>query len=126
MVVSQRRSKRKPTGGRYKHLGRAKRKFEQGNSPMLTKLGARRAKLVRMKGGDHKEKLLSSDVANVYNPKTKKYAKAKIKNILESNSNRHYVRRNIMTKGAVIETDLGKAKITSRPGQEGTINAVLV
>ena len=36
------------------------------------------------------------------------------------------VRRNILTKGAIIETDAGKAKITNRPGQEGTVNAVLV
>ena len=59
-------------------------------------------------------------------PKDKKFKKAAIKNVIENSSNRHYARANIMTKGAVIETELGKAKITSRPGQEGVINATLI
>ena len=36
-------------------------------------------------------------------------------------ANRHYVRRNILTKGTVITTDKGNAVITSRPGQEARI-----
>jgi len=126
MVVTQKRSKRKPTGGRYKKPARAKRQFERGSAPMLTRLGKRKSKKVRTLGGPRKEKLLTCDVANVYDPKSKKYSKAKIKTILENEANRHYVRRNIMTKGTVIDTDKGKARITSRPGQEGTVNAVLV
>lgn len=31
-----------------------------------------------------------------------------------------------MNKGAIIETKIGKARITSRPGQSGTINAILI
>ena len=46
--------------------------------------------------------------------------------VVENPANRHFVRRNIMTKGTVIETEKGKARITSRPGQDGTINAVLI
>ena len=126
MVITQRKSRRKPTGGRFQKSGRAKRRFEKGSAPMLTKLGTVKTRNVRTLGGARKERLLRSDVANVYDPKTKKYSKAKIKTILENEANRHYVRRNIMTKGTVIDTDKGKAKITSRPGQEGTINAVLV
>ncbi|MEK6848627.1 MAG: 30S ribosomal protein S8e, partial [Nanoarchaeota archaeon] len=41
-------------------------------------------------------------------------------------ANRHFIRRNIMTKGSVIDTELGKARITSRPGQDGVVNAVLI
>ena len=44
----------------------------------------------------------------------------------ENTSNPHYVTRNIMTRGAVVQTEIGLAKITSRPGQDGVINAVLV
>ena len=47
-------------------------------------------------------------------------------NVIENPSNPHLVRRNILTKGAVVETKLGKAKVTSRPGQEGTLNGVLI
>ncbi|MBW3022802.1 30S ribosomal protein S8e, partial [Candidatus Woesearchaeota archaeon] len=54
------------------------------------------------------------------------YTKAKIKTVADSPANKHYVRRNIITKGAIVETDKGKAKITSRPGQDGTVNAVLI
>jgi len=126
MVVSQHRSKRKPTGGRYKKLYRSKRQRESGNAPMLTKIGPRKSKLVRTMSGRRKEKLLTCDVANVYDSKSKKYSKAKITGVAENEANRHYVRRNIVTRGTIIETDKGKARVTSRPGQEGTVNAVLV
>ena len=81
---------------------------------------------LRVRGGNEKNRLLRSNVANVFDPKKKKYVKAKIEAVLENPANRHYVRRNIMTKGTVIKTDKGNAKITSRPGQDGVINAVLV
>ena len=59
-------------------------------------------------------------------PKTKKAKKTSIKNVLETPSNRFLARQNILIKGAIIETELGKAKITNRPGQEGSVQAVLV
>ena len=46
--------------------------------------------------------------------------------VVENKANKDFVRMNILTKGAIIETDLGKAKITSRPGQSGSINAILI
>ena len=52
--------------------------------------------------------------------------KAKILNVIETNANRFWARQNRLVKGAVIETEAGKAKITNRPGQEGIINAVFV
>ncbi|MBD3310777.1 30S ribosomal protein S8e, partial [Candidatus Woesearchaeota archaeon] len=81
---------------------------------------------VKVKAGGNKQRLLQADVANVLDPKTQKCQKSKIKTIMESPANRHFVRRNIMTKGTIIETEAGKARITSRPGQDGTVNAVLV
>ncbi|MFB6184110.1 MAG: 30S ribosomal protein S8e, partial [Haloarculaceae archaeon] len=44
----------------------------------------------------------------------------------ENPSNPNYARRNIITKGAIIETSEGRARVTSRPGQDGQVNAVLV
>lgn len=125
MALTNNRSKRKSTGGRYVSA-RKKRVFEIRNEPALTKLAEKRNKTRRGVGANKKTFLLSAKEANVYNPKTKKTVKAEIKNILENEANRHFVRRNIMTKGAVIETSAGKAKITSRPGQEGTVNAILI
>lgn len=126
MVVVQHRSRRKPTGRRYKKSYRSKRKYEIGSNPTLTKVGETDRKALRTKGGCIKQKLLLADTANVFDPKTRQYKKAKIKTVLENPANRHYIRRNILTRGTVIDTELGKAKITSRPGQEGTINAILI
>ncbi len=125
MALTNSRSKRKVSGSRYVAY-RKKRHYEKRRLPTLTKISEKRTSALRMRGGNKKIILLAADTANVYNPKEKKYVKAKIKTILENAANRHFVRRNILTKGAIIETEVGKAKVTSRPGQEGTVNAVLL
>jgi len=62
----------------------------------------------------------------VADPKTGKVTRAKVISVKESEANPHYVRRNIITLGAVVETKIGTAKVTSRPGQDGIVNAVLL
>src|SRR3989344_1056779 len=124
MAISQLRSRKKITGGRY-HL-KAKKLKHRGSLPTLTKLDKKIIKIERTKAGHKKIRLYSDNMANIYNPKTKKYEKLKIITVSENPANRHFVRRNIMTKGAIIKTDKGMARITSRPGQENTINAILI
>ena len=97
-----------------------------GRNPSLTKIGELRKKQVSTKGGNAKERLFETNKANVFNPKTKKYEQATIKMVTASPSNRNFIRRNIITKGTIIDTSKGKARITSRPGQDGVVNAVLV
>lgn len=125
MVITQHRSKRNPRGARY-HAYRKKKLYEKGREPTQTKIGESNIEAIKTKGGNYKVKVNLSDVANVFNKKTKKYEKAKIKAVVENPANRHFIRRNIITKGAVIDTDKGKARVTSRPGQDGTINAVSI
>jgi len=125
MVIFQAKSKRKPSGGRYKKAIANKLSLS-GRNPSFTKLSDRKLRPISTHGGHKKDKLLSAQHANLYDSKTKKYIKAKILNIKENPANRHFVRRNIMTRGTVIETEKGTARITNRPGQDGTINAVLV
>ena len=126
MVLDQQKSKRKETGARYKRQ-HAKKKRALGRAPTLTKVDKEiQKRKLKVRGGDSKTRLLKSNIANVYDPKAKKYIKAKIEMVVENPANRHYVRRNIMTKGTVIKTDKGNARVTSRPGQDGVINAVLV
>ncbi|MBW3000001.1 30S ribosomal protein S8e [Candidatus Woesearchaeota archaeon] len=125
MVVTHARPKKKVSGGRYKK-GKKKRLHEMGRIPSMTKVDERKVKKVRMRGKNLKIKLLSESTANVLDKKTKKFFKAKILSVSENPANRHYVRRNIMTKGTIIETEKGKAVVTSRPGQDGIVNAVLV
>jgi len=64
--------------------------------------------------------------AIVSDPKTGVAKKAKIIRVLETPANREYARRNIIVKGSIIETTEGKAVVTSRPGQDGVVNAILI
>ena len=127
MGLSKDRSKRKITGGLYgKRYARKKKISERVGYPKLTKFGERKLKKERVRGGNLKHCLLSVDFVNLYDPKTKKHSKVKILKVLENPANRHYARRNILTKGTIIETEKGRARIISRPGQEGSLNAVLI
>jgi small subunit ribosomal protein S8e len=125
MAISQLRSKRKASGGRYKRVI-VKRLGRQGRLPVLTKLASRKRKTIRVIGGSLKEKLLSDNQVNVFDAKTRKHTVLDIKTIVENPANRHYVRRNILTKGCLVETEKGKVRITSRPGQEAVLNGVFV
>ena len=125
MVVYQKRSRRKITGGSYK-IAEKKRLSNIGEAPTYTKIGERKIKLKREKGGKLKNTLLSVNKINVTDPKTKKTQQTEILNIMESPASRHFIRRGIITKGSILETKLGKVRVTSRPGQEATISGVLI
>ncbi|MFH1622927.1 MAG: 30S ribosomal protein S8e [Candidatus Aenigmatarchaeota archaeon] len=118
------RGKRK-TGGAVTQ-SRKKRKFELGSNPLMTKLGPEKKKSERTKGGLTKLRALSTDNANVYNPADKTTKRVKITDIVENPANPHFVRRGIITKGATIETELGLARVRSRPSQHGVVSAVLL
>ncbi|HJJ50769.1 MAG TPA: 30S ribosomal protein S8e, partial [Methanocorpusculum sp.] len=100
--------------------------FEIGRSPADTIIGITRVKTIRVTGGNTKVRALRCEFANVCDKKTGKVQKAKINAVAENAANPNYVRRSLLTKGAVITTELGKAKIVSRPGQDGVINAILI
>jgi small subunit ribosomal protein S8e len=118
-------SKRSKTGRRIRYA-RGKRKFEIGRERHLTTIGPPKYKNVRTKGDNKKSRAKTTNVAYIVNPNDNKTTKTEIVSVVENTANIHYVRRNIINKGAIIETKLGKAKVTSRPGQYGTINAVLI
>jgi len=121
----QGKSTRKMTGGRL-IPSRGKMRHELGRGATESRLGEARQIDVRVRGGKKKVRLFQCDIANVTNPKTGKTKAAKIETVELNPANQHYVRRNILTKGAIVKTKLGKARITSRPGQDGVVNAVLV
>ena len=126
MVIIQRAIKDStPSGGRKKEH-RGKKLYEMGNEATLPRIAPRVLETLHQKGGSVKVHQTSTDVANLFDPKTKKYVKAQIRIVTANPANRHFVRRNVLTKGTVIETDKGKARITNRPGQEGQICAVLI
>lgn len=121
---SQWRSKRKPSGGRYHKPYRKKRKFELARFEANTVLGKLKLKQVRVRSGHVKNRLLAADSANIAS--AGKVQKVKIKNVVDNPANKFLARRNVITKGSIIETELGKARVTSRPGQDGVVNAVLM
>lgn len=116
---------KKPTGGRIK-LARKKRKYELGNIAILTAIGEEKRKILFGKGGIKKVKAFSVEFANVLNPKTNEIRKVKILSVIETPSTKHLAKSNIITKGAIIKTEIGNARVTSRPSQHGVVNAVLI
>lgn len=125
MSLWQGLSIRKPSGGRLIRA-RKKLRFEVAPEDAETKLSAHTQKLIRTRGAHQKVKLLATTTIMAMDRKTGKVQKATIKTVTENPANIHYVRRNILTKGAVVDTDLGKVKITSRPGQSGALSGVKV
>ncbi|HHF58688.1 MAG TPA: 30S ribosomal protein S8e [Thermoplasmatales archaeon] len=125
MAVWQGRSRRSTTG-RMLRKHRKKRKFEMGREYLPVHVGETKRKIIRTRGGNIKVRLLSANTAYVVDKESGEIKKAEILGVIENPANPHYVRRNIITKGAIIETNLGKVKVTSRPGQDGVVQGVLI
>jgi small subunit ribosomal protein S8e len=119
----QGRSKRSKTGARLRPRSKKKKK-ELGREPTETTVGDQRFRTVDARGNVQKVRALSTNVANVATDDGAE--RADIEDVVENAANPNYARRNINTKGAVIETSAGEARVTSRPGQTGQVNAVLV
>jgi small subunit ribosomal protein S8e len=119
----QGRSTRKRTGGRRKR-GRKKRKHELGDEPTETQVGEKKFKTVVVRGGKEKTHVLQTDEVNYIDGGETE--RVEIQNVAENEANPNYARRDIITKGAVIETPEGRARVVSRPGQDGVVNAVAV
>lgn len=125
MALWQGKSRRKPTGGR-RVPSAGKRKFEIGREKQFTKLGAQSLKQYRGAGGNVKVGMLAAEFANVVDKKTNTVKKVKIVNVKANPADPNYIQRNILNKGATIETEIGDAVVTSRPGRDGAVNAILL
>ncbi len=116
-------STRKRTGGRRRPAS-DKKKHQLGDEPTETQVGDPRFKTVDARGGTVKVRAITTDTASV--AEGDEVVVATIENVAENPSNPNYARRNIITRGAIIETSEGRARVTSRPGQDGQVNAVSV
>lgn len=114
---------RKVSGGKYKKA-RKKKLTEAKGKVRVVKLGEKKVKRLDGRGKTSKMVSLSQNTANIIHKGKAK--KANIKNVLETPANRFLARQNVLIKGALIETDIGKARITNRPSQEGMVEAILV
>ena len=115
----------KYTGGRL-NPSRMRRKFEIDRYPNEPVLGTDKKIVIRrVRGGSLKLAIKATDFINVNDPKAKKTIKTKIIRVLENPANKDYERRGVLSKGALVETELGIVRIASRPGQHGSMNAIL-
>jgi small subunit ribosomal protein S8e len=125
MALWQGRSKKKNTGGRYRPF-RKKKAFEIAPERQFAVIrDETHMKVYRTRGRNAKGRLMSASTVNVFDPKTGKVQNTRILTVKSNPANHNYVQRNILTKGAIVQTELGMARITSRPGQDAVINAVL-
>ncbi len=125
MARSQARSRRKYTGKKYKHF-RKKRKRELERPTIDTVIGTEKKKKLRIMGGNIKLKLFSTKLINVTDLSNNKTSKIKILRYESNSASKDLNRRHILTKGAIVQTELGKVKVSSRPGQHGVLNGILI
>ena len=118
-------SRRKPSGGR-KVQARGKRSTEISSEKQMALIGESKTKIYRRTGGNTLVRVLAADKVSINNQKTGKTTLGTIENVVENESDPNYVRRNVLVKGAIIETDKGRVRITSRHGKDGVINGILV
>lgn len=114
---------RKISGGLY-HKNRKTRSHERPGQLRKVILGETKKKQVRARSGKRNTILLRANTVNIM--VDGKVKKAEIKNVIETPQNKFFSRENRLMKSAVIETSIGKARITNRPSQEGCVNAILI
>lgn len=133
MVQWHMRDDKKPSGGRRNTIrARSKRLAWKGGVAASTKTDVSVKEDVREVsnglGKTKKTRALELKHANISNKG--KVIKAEIIAVKTNDSNRLFARSNISTKGAIIRVKVDGneklAKITNRPGQEGSVNAKLL
>ena len=117
--------KKKLTGGK-RRPNRSRRAFEADDYPFEPVAGETVRSPKRTRGGTLSYGLRQAAEANVYDGASGKTVNSKILRVTANKANREYERRGVITKGATIETELGKARVTSRPSDDGVVNAVLM
>lgn len=118
-------AKRKSTGGKT-HAARGRRAYESDGYSFEPVVGPNAHRVSRLRGGRTSVGLTSADSANVADPEAKKVIRTKIIRVKSSPANRDYERRGVITKGAIIETEMGDARVVSKPSDDGAVNAVLL
>ena len=117
--------KRKHTGGLIKHT-RSRRSDEKDSFSVDTLLGDHSIRVKNSRGGNVKVSLVSDNSVNVIDKSNNSIKKVAITRVLKNPSNRDYERRRVITRGAILDTELGKVRVLSRPGQSGIINGILI
>lgn len=123
MAVWHNRSETKKTGGR-KRPYRKSRKYDLGSKFSASEVGEQRIETKDTRGGNQKAVARRTETVNLAVDGEVK--EVEIESVEDNPANPNYVRRSLLTKGTVIETPEGRARITSRPGQDGVVNATVI
>ena len=113
----------KITGGR-RHPLRSRRKYEIDRFPNEAIVGEQITVTRKVRGKNVKTAIKTIDSVNI--AIDSKIKRVKIIKVLENGTNNDYQRRGVISKGAILETEEGKCRVVSRPGQHGTVTAILV
>ena len=103
-----------------------RRKFELDRYPNEAIAGTTITTTRGTRGNNIKTALKSAETVNVLDPSSKKTTKLAIIRVTKNPANKDYERRGVISKGALVETEAGTARVISRPGQDGTVNAILI
>mmetsp|Transcript_15567 Transcript_15567/g.31446 ORF Transcript_15567/g.31446 Transcript_15567/m.31446 type:complete len:209 (+) Transcript_15567:65-691(+) len=96
--------KRRLTGGKKPKL-HMKRKFEMGRQMAMTKIGAKRTRSVRCRGGNIKYRALRLDTGNFSWGSEVCTRKTRVLDVVYNASNNELVRTKTLVKGAIVQVD---------------------
>ncbi|MFW9792709.1 MAG: 30S ribosomal protein S8e [Candidatus Thorarchaeota archaeon] len=125
MGIWHRRSTRTASGARLKQL-RSKRKHQLGRDPTETLMGEPKRVTIDSRRKAKKTPALRLMQVNVTDPAKSVTFRAELQDVEKNPANMDYQRRKVITRGTIIKTSKGRARVTSRPGQDGILNAVLI
>ena len=98
------RHKRRSTGGRMP-VHQKKRKFEMGRQPAMTKLGQKRVRPVRGRGGNYKYRALRIDAGNFSWGSEALTRKTRVLDVVYNATNNELVRTKTIVKNCIVAID---------------------
>eukprot|EP00929_Paragymnodinium_shiwhaense_P002103 TRINITY_DN1022_c0_g1_i10.p2 TRINITY_DN1022_c0_g1~~TRINITY_DN1022_c0_g1_i10.p2 ORF type:complete len:207 (-),score=79.09 TRINITY_DN1022_c0_g1_i10:72-692(-) len=103
-IARDSRHKHRKTGGR-RNLHQKKRKFEMGRPPAMTKLGAKRVRPVRCRGGNMKYRALRLDSGNYAWGSENCTRKVRILDVVYNATSNELVRTKTLLKNSIVQID---------------------
>ena len=103
------RHKHRKTGGRV-NVHQKKRKYEMGRQPAMTKIGHKRVRIVRGRGGNMKFRALRLEVGNYAWGSENATRKVRIMDVVYNASKAELVRTKTLVKNTIVQVDAAPFK----------------
>ena len=85
-----------------------------------------RTKVIRTLGGNQKTRLYRTNVVNAIDQETGKTVQATVTDVIDNAASNEFRRRDIITKGTILETSAGNVRVTNKPSKEGFVNGIII